>query len=93
MHIRWTQDALNDFKTISYRSEQDRNLDTANRVCRSIYDAIQILRRHPYSGRLGTREGTRELVISKSPYLVVYRVIETKVVQILRIWHGAQQRF
>ena len=92
MHIRWTQDALDDFKIISYRIEQDRNLDTANRVCRSIYDAIQILRRHPHSGRLGTKEGTRELVISQSPYLVVYRVIEPEVVQVLRIWHGAQQR-
>jgi toxin ParE1/3/4 len=92
MRIRWTPAALNDFKTISHRIEQERNLATANRVCRAIYDAIQILRRHPYSGKGGMEEGTRELAISKSPYIVAYRVIEPGAIQILRIWHGAQNR-
>ncbi len=49
-------------------------------MCRGIYDAIQILRRHPHNGRLGAKEGTRELVIPKSPYLVIYRVIEPETV-------------
>jgi toxin ParE1/3/4 len=91
MRIRWTQPALDDFKTISHRIEHERNLDTANRMCRSIYNAIQLLRRHPYSGRRGTKEGTRELVILKSPYLAVYRQIG-EAIEILRIYHGAQQR-
>ena len=90
MQIRWTQAALNDLKTISHRIEQERNLATANRVCRVIYDAVQMLRRHPQSGRPGTEEGTRELVIPKSPYIVVYRVMDPDAVHILRIWHGAQ---
>jgi len=89
MRIRWTTPALNDFKAISHRIEQDRNLDTANRVCRAIYDALQTLRRHPDSGRPGTKEGTRELVISKLPYIAVYRVT-VDAVEILHIWHGAQ---
>jgi toxin ParE1/3/4 len=89
MRIRWTQPALDDLKTISYRIEHERNLDTANRVCRSIYDALQALRRHPHSGRPGTKEGTRELVIANSPYLAVYRVT-ADAVEILRIYHGAQ---
>jgi toxin ParE1/3/4 len=89
MQIRWTATALNDLKTISYRIEQQRNLATANRVCRHIYDSIQTLRPHPHTGRPGTEEGTRELVIAASPYIVVYR-IHLEVVQILRIWHGAQ---
>lgn len=67
MRIRWTQPALDDFKTISHRIEQERNLTTANRVCRSIYDALQTLRRYPHSGKPGTKEGTRELVIAKLP--------------------------
>jgi plasmid stabilization system protein ParE len=40
MQIRWTQAALNDLKNISYRVERERNLATANRVCRVIYDAV-----------------------------------------------------
>jgi toxin ParE1/3/4 len=89
MGIRWTSTALNDFKTISLRIEQQRNLATANRVCRHIYDSIQSLRRHAHTGRPGNEEGTRELVISKSPYILVYR-LQSEAVQILRIWQGAQ---
>jgi toxin ParE1/3/4 len=92
MLIRWTHAALKDLQTISRRIEQDRNLSTANRVCRTIYDAIQILRRHPQSGKAGVEEGTRELVIPKSPYIVAYRVMGLNAIQILRIWHGAQDR-
>ncbi|HEY3455669.1 MAG TPA: type II toxin-antitoxin system RelE/ParE family toxin [Bryobacteraceae bacterium] len=92
MRIRWTPAALNDLRTISHRIEQERDLATANRVCRTIYDAIQRLRRHPHSGRRGIEAGTRELVISASPYIVVYRLLQSEAVQILRIWHGAQNR-
>jgi toxin ParE1/3/4 len=90
MHIRWTLSALDDFKTISHRIERERNLAKANRVCRQIYDAIQTLRRYPYAGRPGIEERTRELVIPKSPYIVVCRILPSEAVQILRIWHGAQ---
>jgi toxin ParE1/3/4 len=89
MRIRWTPTALNDFKTISLRVERQRNLATANRVCRQIYDSIQSLRRHPHTGRPGSEEGTRELVITRSPYIAVYRP-HSEAVEILRIWHGAQ---
>jgi len=40
-------------------------------------------------------EGTRELVVSKLPYIVAYRLLPAEApeaVQILRIWHGAQER-
>jgi toxin ParE1/3/4 len=87
--IRWTPPALNDLKTISHRIEEQRNLATANRVCRHIYDSIQSLRRNPHTGRPGSEDGTRELVIHRSPYIVVYR-LRSEAVQILRIWHGAQ---
>lgn len=89
MRIRWTTPALDDFKTISYRIEQQRSLATANRVCRHIYDSVQILHGHPQTGRPGVEEDTRELVITKSPYIVTYRV-QAGAIEILRIWHGAQ---
>ena len=90
MFVRWTPTALNDLKVISHRIEQQRNLAAANRVCRRIYAAIQDLRRHPHTGRPGIEEGTRELVISHLPYIVVYRLEHSEAVEILRIWHGAQ---
>lgn len=93
IRIRWTTSALNDLKTISSYIEGQRNLATANRVCRLIYDAVQILRRFPESGKTGIEEGTREFVVPALPsYIVVYRLLPSEAVQILRIWHGAQQR-
>jgi plasmid stabilization system protein ParE len=59
--IRWTTAALEDLKNISAYVESQRDLATANRVCRTIYDAIQILRRFPEGGKPGFEEGTREL--------------------------------
>jgi toxin ParE1/3/4 len=38
-------------------------------------------------GRVGHVEGTREWVVSDTPYLIVYRV-KNEAVEILRVWHG-----
>ena len=89
--IRWTTAALNDLKAISHFIEQERTLAIANKVCRTLYDAVQGLRRFPESGRPGIEKGTRELVVTRLPsYIVSYRLTASKDVQILHIWHGAQ---
>ena len=44
MLIRWTPLASTTLKIISRYIERQRNLATANRICRIIYDTIQILR-------------------------------------------------
>jgi toxin ParE1/3/4 len=44
---------------------------------------------HPYLGRKGRQPGTRELVISRTPFIAVYR-IKPHAIEILRILHGAQ---
>lgn len=91
--IRWTPVALSDLKNISSYIETQRDLATANRVCRTIYDVIQTLRRFPESGKPGLEEGTRELVVARLPsYIVAYRLLPSEAIQVLRIWHGAQER-
>lgn len=92
MAIRWTPLAINDLKAISNYIERQRRLATVNRICRSIYDAVQVLRRFPESGKPGIEKGTREVVVPKLPYSLAYRVIDAGAVQILRIWHGAEER-
>jgi toxin ParE1/3/4 len=44
----------------------------------------------PFRGRAGEEPDTRELVVPRTAYIVVYRVRES-VVEILRVIHGAQQ--
>jgi plasmid stabilization system protein ParE len=44
----------------------------------------------PEMGRPGRRRGTRELVVSGTPYIVAYRIRPT-VIEILAVIHGARR--
>jgi toxin ParE1/3/4 len=52
--------------------------------------SVARLANHPAIGRPGRVQGTRELVVTGTPYIVVYRV-ESAAVVILRVLHGAQR--
>ena len=45
---------------------------------------------HPQMGRPGRKKGTRELVISRTPFVVVYRVKGTRI-EVIRLLHSSQQ--
>ncbi len=90
MNIRWTPEAAGDLEHISQRIAED-NPTAALRTARSIFDRIEQLVTFPHRGRIGREEGTRELVLSPLPYIVVYRV-KDPTVEILTIYHGAQDR-
>jgi len=59
----------------------------ANKVAERIWQSVQHLIRNPHAGRDGHVAGTREWLISDTPYVVVYR-IRSNEVEILRLWHG-----
>jgi plasmid stabilization system protein ParE len=67
MVIEWSPKAVSDLKAIAKYIEQDRSLETANRVARVIYNAVQSLRTMPLRGRQGRVEATRELVVPSLP--------------------------
>lgn len=52
--------------------------------------AVRRLHDFPESGRPGRVAGTRELVITETPYVAAYHV-SGETVRILRVLHGAQQ--
>lgn len=60
-------------------------------VIDTIEEQIKLLKQHPKAGRHGRLDGTRELVISGLPYVVVYREHQVDTVEIVRVLHGAQQ--
>jgi len=68
----------------------DRAPQHAPRVVEDIYDAAESLVSLPSRGRPGKKPGTRELVLNRLPYVVVYS-INDEVVHIVRILHGAQK--
>jgi toxin ParE1/3/4 len=44
----------------------------------------------PMMGRTGKADGTREFVIARTPYILIYRV-NPEVLEVLRVIHGAQR--
>jgi plasmid stabilization system protein ParE len=58
-------------------------------IRRRILETVKRVEQMPHSGRIGRIEGTREAVVPRSPYIVLYRV-SAQTVEILGIWHGAQ---
>jgi len=56
----------------------------------AIEEQVRILEDHPSIGRPGRVHGTRELVISRTPFILVYRV-DDEAIRILHFLHGAQR--
>jgi toxin ParE1/3/4 len=53
---------------------------------------VEQLAVHPDLGRAGRKQGTRELVISRTSFIVIYRVKpKAKRIEILRVLHSSQQ--
>jgi toxin ParE1/3/4 len=93
IQIEWTPLAESEAREIHrYIAEDsiaaaDRQLDL---LFESIFESIKGLRRFPGKGRTGRVHGTRELVVPGTPYIVVYRLVDTTI-QILSILHGARR--
>ena len=71
-----------------YIAEENRR--AAARTSDQIWESTQLLARHPMAGKEGRLAGTRELVISGTPFIVAYR-IEKIEVRILAILHAARE--
>src|SRR5271156_1568635 len=73
MQVVWTARALRDLASRRAYIAQDRPAVADRQVERILAAAVR-LAQFPESGRPGRRAGTRELVVSQTPYLVPYRV-------------------
>ena len=88
--VVWTRHYLRELESIDdYIAE--RNPAAAVRVVTTIHTRTQrLLSDNPFIGRVGENEGTRELVVPGTPYIVAYRVLETRV-EVLFVQHGARE--
>jgi toxin ParE1/3/4 len=90
MRIRWTPAAAADLEHIS-NYLKDRHPRYRIPTMRKLYAAILSLKDWPHRGRVGREGGTRELLLEPLPDVAVYRVKEQSV-EVLRIYHAAQDR-
>ncbi|XUY28307.1 type II toxin-antitoxin system RelE/ParE family toxin [Agrobacterium sp. rho-8.1] len=86
----WTRRYLRELATIGdYSAEQ--NPRAAARIVRLIHKTTRdILSSNPFIGRRGDIDGTRELVISGTAYIVAY-VVSGDEIQVLFVQHGARE--
>jgi toxin ParE1/3/4 len=90
MRIRWTAPAVADLESI--KKYLDRHFPHFSRsTVLRLYEGVRSLKTMPERGRMGLRAGTREFILAPMPYIIVYRVREDAV-EILRLYHGAQER-
>lgn len=86
---KWLKKALTDLdSSLDYVAENQGEV-TAKALAKKLFDAVDSIVHNPSIGRSGRIAGTRELVISGTPYIIPFRVKGTKV-EILRIFHTSR---
>lgn len=88
MRVRWTRRALRE-QDQAFEWIVNANPRAAREVIERTYAATRLLADNPRMGRPGRINGTRELVVSRTPYIIVYRVARDDV-EILAVIHQAQ---
>jgi len=89
VRVRWLRRALRNLdEEAAYIARDDPQ--AAAQVVERITASIEVLATHTSLGRPGRVPGTRELIITGTPYIVPYRVRDDTV-EILRVFHGARK--
>jgi toxin ParE1/3/4 len=89
MRVIWTAQALGELEAIGDYIARD-NQRAAVTVVTRILDLVDLLGEQPEIGRPGRIVGTRELVVTNTPFVVPYRVGENRI-EVLSVFHGARK--
>ncbi|HTF96664.1 MAG TPA: type II toxin-antitoxin system RelE/ParE family toxin [Cellvibrio sp.] len=91
MQIKWLEKALlNLDEEATYIATE--NPQMAQIVVQRIYDAVLLLRANPALGVPGRVNGTRELLVPGTRYLIPYRVqARLQEIQILALFHTSRK--
>ena len=89
MQIRWEEDALSDLIHIREYIEEE-NPTATGKVAQRIIDKVNLLAEQPLLGSPGRLHNTRELVLTNTPYTIIYHA-SADLTTILRVFHQARQ--
>ncbi len=65
--------------------------EAAERVVLAILEVVGYLETVPFFGRVGRVKGTRELLVRRFPYVVVYTLAKGKHIDVERVLHTSEQ--
>lgn len=88
MRVKWTRRALRE-QDAAFEWIVTENPRAAAEVIDRLWAATRHLSEQPGIGRPGRVDGTRELVVGRTPYIVVYR-IGPEQIEILAVLHHAR---
>ncbi|WP_428247151.1 type II toxin-antitoxin system RelE/ParE family toxin [Ferrovibrio sp.] len=88
MRIIWSSSAKRDLARIIAHIAEDNPIE-ARRIGQRLLAAPQALSRHPFRGRPGRWQDSREYVLPRLPWFFVY-TITSEGISIVRLLHGAQ---
>jgi toxin ParE1/3/4 len=89
MDVIWRPKALDDLE-MARQYIAERNPAAARKLLETIMSAVAALSDRPEIGRPGRVAGTRELVLTRIPYIVAYTVLD-QTVAVLAVMHGARE--
>ena len=87
--IKWTEQATQQLDQAYDYIALSNSKEVAARITMQIATSVQQLAAFPMSGRVGRVPGTRELVISNTPFIAAYAIKKADIV-VLAVYHGAQ---
>ena len=89
MIVQWLHEASdNRYDQLDYIAQE--NPIAAIRLDEEIEVQTEALAENPEIGRVGRVDGTRELVIARTPFLAVYRILSSRI-EITNLLHQSQQ--
>ena len=88
--IDWTEQAVRQLEQAYDHIALTNSANVAVELTLRILAGVEQLAAFPLSGRPGRVPGTRELVISNTPFIAAYKAEQNRIV-VLALYHGAQR--
>jgi toxin ParE1/3/4 len=89
MKVVWTRRAVRHLVHLREYIEKDSERNPTS-VAGRMLKAVELLQNHPEIGRPGRVPGTRELVVTDTPFIIPYRVRRERL-QLIAVFHGRQK--
>ena len=89
MKIVWSRRAIRHLVAVRDYIAQN-NPEAAAEIAAKILETVGQLSRHPAIGRPGHLAGTRELLVTGTPYIIPYRVRGERI-ELIAVFHGRQR--
>ena len=90
MHVRLTDDAIADLVSLKDYLEP-RSPQGLERMLSAIFTTMGQLETFPLIGHDGRIEGTREIIVPRTPFIVIYSIADELHIDIDRVLHGAMK--